>query len=160
MVKICSETYPAENEERFKEHFEMFPYGLSPFQKHSIEALVSGHHSLVLAHTGAGKSTPFEFAAEYFIKKGKKVIYCSPIKSLSNQKFSDFTQKYPHISVGIVTGDICVNKEASLLILTTEILCNTLFLKKNINVIFFVKFIVVEKQIYQLINKKRTLNKL
>ena len=131
MVKICSETYPAENEERFKEHFEMFPYGLSPFQKHSIEALVSGHHSLVLAHTGAGKSTPFEFAAEYFIKKGKKVIYCSPIKSLSNQKFSDFTQKYPHISVGIVTGDICVNKEASLLILTTEILCNTLFLKKN-----------------------------
>ena len=132
MVKICSETYPAENEERFKEHFEMFPYGLSPFQKHSIEALVSGQHSLVLAHTGAGKSTPFEFAAEYFIKKGKKVIYCSPIKSLSNQKFSDFTQKYPHISVGIVTGDICVNKEASLLILTTEILCNTLFLKKNI----------------------------
>jgi superfamily II RNA helicase len=132
MVKICSETYPAENEERFKEHFEMFPYGLSPFQKHSIEALVSGHHSLVLAHTGAGKSTPFEFAAEYFIKMGKKVIYCSPIKSLSNQKFSDFTQKYPHISVGIVTGDICVNKEASLLILTTEILCNTLFLKKNI----------------------------
>ena len=132
MVKICSETYPAENEERFKKHFEMFPYGLSPFQKHSIEALVSGHHSLVLAHTGAGKSTPFEFAAEYFIKMGKKVIYCSPIKSLSNQKFSDFTQKYPHISVGIVTGDICVNKEASLLILTTEILCNTLFLKKNI----------------------------
>ena len=132
MVKICSEIYPAENEERFKEHFEMFPYGLSPFQKHSIEALVSGHHSLVLAHTGAGKSTPFEFAAEYFIKMGKKVIYCSPIKSLSNQKFSDFTQKYPHISVGIVTGDICVNKEASLLILTTEILCNTLFLKKNI----------------------------
>ena len=134
MVKICSETYPAENEERFKEHFEMFPYGLSPFQKHSIEALVSGHHSLVLAHTGAGKSTPFEFAAEYFIKMGKKVIYCSPIKSLSNQKFSDFTQKYPHISVGIVTGDICVNKEASLLILTTEILCNTLFLKKNIKI--------------------------
>lgn len=132
MVKICSEIYPAENEERFKEHFEMFPYGLSPFQKHSIEALVSGQHSLVLAHTGAGKSTPFEFAAEYFIKNGKKVIYCSPIKSLSNQKFSDFTQKYPHISVGIVTGDICVNKEASLLILTTEILCNTLFLKKNI----------------------------
>ena len=132
MVKICSEIYPVENEERFKEHFEMFPYGLSPFQKHSIEALVSGHHSLVLAHTGAGKSTPFEFAAEYFIKMGKKVIYCSPIKSLSNQKFSDFTQKYPHISVGIVTGDICVNKEASLLILTTEILCNTLFLKKNI----------------------------
>ena len=132
MVKICSEIYPAENEERFKEHFEMFPYGLSPFQKHSIEALVSGHHSLVLAHTGAGKSTPFEFAAEYFIKMGKKVIYCSPIKSLSNQKFSDFTQKYPHISVGIVTGDICVNKEASLLILTTEILCNTLFLKKNV----------------------------
>ena len=131
MVKICTEIYPNEDNEVFKEHFDMFPYGLSPFQKHSIQALVEGQHSLVLAHTGAGKSTPFEFAAEYFIKKGKKIIYCSPIKSLSNQKFSDFTQKYPHISVGIVTGDICVNKEASLLILTTEILCNTLFLKKN-----------------------------
>ena len=131
MVKQCQETYSTENDEIYKNHFDIFPYPLSPFQKHSIQGLVEGHHILVTAHTGSGKSTPFEFAAEHFIKKGKKVIYCSPIKALSNQKFYDFTQKYPHISVGIVTGDIRVNQEASLLIVTTEILHNTLFLKKT-----------------------------
>ena len=133
MVKQCQETYRQENEETYKKYFDMFPYPLSPFQKHSIQGLIEGHHILVTAHTGSGKSTPFEFAAEYFINKGKKVIYCSPIKALSNQKFYDFTQKYPHISVGIVTGDIRVNQEASLLIVTTEILHNTLFLKKHKN---------------------------
>ena len=131
MVKLCSNSYPTENNEKYKEHFDMFPYELGAFQKHSIEALVEGQHSLVTAHTGSGKSTPFEFAAEYFTKRGKKIIYCSPIKSLSNQKFSDFTHKYPHISVGIITGDICVNKEASLLIVTTEILHNVLFGKQH-----------------------------
>uniref|UniRef100_A0A6C0KUH0 Helicase n=1 Tax=viral metagenome TaxID=1070528 RepID=A0A6C0KUH0_9ZZZZ len=109
----------------------MFSYPLSPFQKFAIEGIVKGEHVLVTAHTGSGKSTPFEFAAEHFFSLGKKIIYCSPIKALSNQKFYDFTQRYPHISVGIVTGDIRVNQEASLLIVTTEILHNVLFLKKH-----------------------------
>jgi superfamily II RNA helicase len=131
MVFQCPLTYPASNEETYQNHFNMFPYPLSPFQKFSIQGLVEGNHVLVTAHTGSGKSTPFEFAAEHFFKLGKKIIYCSPIKALSNQKFYDFTQRYPHISVGIVTGDIRVNQEASLLIVTTEILHNVLFLKKH-----------------------------
>jgi superfamily II RNA helicase len=132
MVLNCSSTiYPKSNEETYEKYFNMFPYPLSPFQKFAIEGIVKGEHVLVTAHTGSGKSTPFEFAAEYFFELGKKVIYCSPIKALSNQKFYDFTQRYPHISVGIVTGDIRVNQEASLLIVTTEILHNTLFLKKH-----------------------------
>ena len=53
-----------------------------------------------------------EFAIDFFHSKGKKSIYCSPIKSLSNQKFYDFTQKYPHISVGLITGDIKTNSAA------------------------------------------------
>ena len=131
MVIQCPLTYPASNQETYQSHFNMFPYELSPFQKYAIQGLVSGDHVLVTAHTGSGKSTPFEFAAEYFFGLGKKIIYCSPIKALSNQKFYDFTQRYPHISVGIVTGDIRVNQEASLLIVTTEILHNVLFLKKH-----------------------------
>jgi superfamily II RNA helicase len=131
MVVQCPVIYPHSNEETYQKYFNMFPYVLSPFQKFSIEGLIKGHHVLVTAHTGSGKSTPFEFAAEHFFNLGKKIIYCSPIKALSNQKFYDFTQRYPHISVGIVTGDIRVNQEASLLIVTTEILHNVLFLKKH-----------------------------
>ena len=126
MVKICSNY---SNDEKYQEYFNGFPYKLNDFQKHSIEALVNGHHSLVTAATGCGKSTCFQFAAEYFTKLGKKIIYCSPVKSLSNQMYYNLIRKYPHISVGILTGDFKINPDASVLIVTTEILCNTLMLK-------------------------------
>jgi len=131
MVKICSNTYPEEDSEIYKEYYTDFPYELAPFQKHAIQGLVEGNHVLVTAHTGSGKSTCFQFAAKYFVEKGKKVIYCSPIKSLSNQQFYEVSRKFPDISVGIITGDIRVNQDASVLIVTTEILHNILFLKKH-----------------------------
>ena len=131
MVKICSNTYPTENENLYKEHFEKYPFPLSPFQKHALEAIVEGHHILVTAHTGSGKTLPAEFAIEYFVAKGKKVIYTSPIKALSNQKFHEFTLNFPHIKFGILTGDIKANPEADVLIMTTEILQNTLYKKKH-----------------------------
>lgn len=127
MVKICPNTYPSENEVVYSSHFEHFPYPLSPFQKHAIEAIVEGHHVLVTAHTGSGKTLPAEFAIEHFTRLGKKVIYCSPIKALSNQKYHDFSQKFPHISCGLFTGDIKTNPNADVLIMTTEILMNYLF---------------------------------
>ena len=128
MVKICDNEYPADNEEKYKEYFRLFPHQLSAFQKHSIEAIVEGNHCLVTAHTGSGKTLPAEFAIQHFVGKGKKVIYCSPIKALSNQKKYEFTQKYPHISFGLYTGDIKTNPEADVLIMTTEILMNYLFI--------------------------------
>jgi len=127
MVKICSNTYPNEDEIIYKEYFSWFPYELSVFQKYSIQAIIEGHHSLVTAHTGSGKSLPAEFAIQYFKNKGKKVIYTSPIKALSNQKYYEFTQKYPHISFGLITGDIKLNPTADVLIMTAEILLNYLF---------------------------------
>jgi len=132
MVKICDceSPYPTENEATYNEHFNKFPYELSNFQKYAIESIVEGNHVLVTAHTGSGKTLPAEFAIEYFVSKGKKVIYTSPIKALSNQKFYEFTKKFPHISFGILTGDIKSNPEADVLIMTTEILQNTLY-KKN-----------------------------
>jgi superfamily II RNA helicase len=131
MVKICPNVYPIEQEEKYKQYFEKYPYELSTFQKYGVEAVVEGHHVLVTAHTGSGKTLSAEFAIEHLVAKGKKVIYTAPIKALSNQKFYEFTHKYPHISFGILTGDIKTNPEADVLIMTTEILLNTLYNKKS-----------------------------
>ena len=124
MVVICEKPY--ENTE-YNEYFNNYPFELSDFQKYAIEAIVTGNHSLVTAHTGSGKTLPGEFAIEHFVKKGKKVVYTSPIKALSNQKYYEFTKKFPDISIGLFTGDIKTNPCASVLIMTTEILMNYLF---------------------------------
>jgi len=128
MVVNCNEKY--ENSEMI-EHFSKFSFELSDFQKYAIEGIVKSQHVLITAHTGSGKTLPAEFAIEYFHSLKKKIIYTSPIKALSNQKFYEFTQKFPNISFGILTGDIKFNPEADVLIMTTEILQNTLFVKNN-----------------------------
>jgi len=134
MVKICINQYP--DDSKYNCYFESYPYQLSDFQKYAIEAIVDGQHILVTAHTGSGKTLPAEFAIEYFAQKGKKIIYTSPIKALSNQKYSEFSRKYPHISFGLLTGDIKINPDADVLIMTTEILMNALFIQtQNDNLI-------------------------
>lgn len=129
MVKICRESYPSNS--KYESHFELYPYALSSFQKYAIEAIVEGQHVLVTAHTGSGKTLPAEFAIRYFVEQGKKVIYTSPIKALSNQKFYEFSLKYPDIRFGLFTGDIKTNPNADVLIMTTEILMNYLFSSVN-----------------------------
>jgi superfamily II RNA helicase len=132
MVKICSITsYPKENEMTYQSYFEKYEYPLHIFQKHAIEAIVEGNHVLVTAPTGSGKTLPGDFSIDYFHSKGKKVIYTTPIKALSNQKFYDFTNKYKNISIGLITGDIKTNPDADILIMTTEILLNKLFQIKS-----------------------------
>jgi len=134
MVKICNKPYD-ENEEisKYTEYFEDFPFQLSDFQKYAIQGIVEKQHVLVTAHTGSGKTLPAEFAIKHFTKQGKKVIYTSPIKALSNQKFYEFSKAFPDISFGILTGDIKFNPEADVLIMTTEILQNTLYLQNYKN---------------------------
>jgi superfamily II RNA helicase len=131
MVVICNTPYPEESS--FQEHFDTFSFPLSDFQKYAIQSIVEGNHVLVTAHTGSGKTLPAEFAIRHFAQKGKKLIYTSPIKALSNQKFHDFTQKFPDISFGLFTGDIKTNPDADVLIMTTEILMNYLFTSLNKN---------------------------
>ena len=126
MVKICNSEY---NNLEYESHFSKFSFDLSPFQKHAIEAIVTGNHVITTAHTGSGKTVPAIFAIKYFLEQGKKVIYTSPIKALSNQKFNEFKSLTDNI--GILTGDIKINPEGNLLIMTTEILCNTLYFKQN-----------------------------
>ena len=158
MVKICSNSYPSHNEEIYSQYFDKYPFQLSSFQKFAIESIVEGNHILITAHTGSGKTLPAEFAIEYFVSKGKKVIYTSPIKALSNQKFYEFTQKFPHISFGILTGDIKTNPEADVLIMTTEILMNTLYAKNRKETFTEAKDTVVEKGSEIIQTAKETLN--
>ena len=127
MVKICSYEYPKENESDYQNFYVNYPYNLHDFQKWSIQAIVTGNHLLVCCPTGSGKTFSGEFALSYFNNKGKKTIYTTPIKALSNEKFYNFTEKYPHISIGLITGDIKTNPDADILIMTTEILLNKLY---------------------------------
>lgn len=131
MVRICANNYPTEYEAEYGEHFNFVPYQLHDFQKWSIKGIVDGQHVLVCCPTGSGKTLPGEFALNYFHSKGKKTIYTSPIKALSNEKFYNFTKKYPHIRVGLITGDIKTNPDADVLIMTTEILLNKLYQVKS-----------------------------
>jgi superfamily II RNA helicase len=132
MVKICDLEYPIQNTD-MNVYFEQYSHPLHDFQKWSIDGTVSGNHILACAPTGSGKSLCAEFAIDFFWKKGKKSIYCSPIKSLSNQKYYDFQRKFPSISIGLITGDIKINITADVLIMTTEILLSTFLNKDNIN---------------------------
>lgn len=126
MVIVCDQPYSKELPE-----FGEFPFPLSDFQKYAIEGIIEQKNVLITAHTGSGKTLPAEFAITHFAKKGKKVIYTSPIKALSNQKFYEFSRKYPEISFGLLTGDIKTNPTADVLIMTTEILMNYLFSKEK-----------------------------
>ena len=106
---------------------------LSPFQKEAIQGIEDGKNVFITAHTGSGKTLPAQYAIDYFTKKGKKVIYTSPIKALSNQKYSDFVKQYTTLEIGILTGDNKHNPGGDLLIMTTEILYNKLLRKDTMS---------------------------
>jgi superfamily II RNA helicase len=101
-------------------------YELNPFQIQAVEAIRGGHNVLVSAPTGAGKTLVAEYAIEDAVRKGRRCIYTAPIKALSNQKYRDFRDD-PTIDVGILTGDVTIHPTARVLIMTTEILRNSIF---------------------------------
>ena len=104
-----------------------FPYKLDTFQDKSIKCIRKGNNVLVTAHTSAGKSTVAEYAIAHARYLGKRILYTSPIKALSNQKYNDFQKKFGN-HVGIMTGDIKVRPDAEILVATTEIVNNLLYL--------------------------------
>ena len=125
MVIVCNDSF--NDNKNYNEYFDYFSnFELSDFQKWAIKSIVDNDHILITAHTGSGKTLPAEFAIQYYVNQGKKVIYTAPIKALSNTKLYDLRNKYPHISFGIITGDITDNPDADVLIMTTEILPHTL----------------------------------
>ena len=107
-------------------------FPLDSFQRHAIEGIQKNENVLVTAHTGSGKTVPAIFGIADSLQKNKKIIYTSPIKSLSNQKFFELSQKFP--DVGILTGDIKYNPDAQCVIMTTEILRNILYQKQSTHI--------------------------
>ncbi len=107
---------------------------LDKYQKDAVNSFISGNNTIVTAPTGTGKTLIAEYGIEDALKKGERIIYLSPLKALSNEKFVKFSElfgKYDkdgnYISsenVGIITGDIAINPDAQLLIMTTEIYRN------------------------------------
>ena len=100
---------------------------LFPFQRQAIAALLAGKAVVVAAPTGAGKTLVADYAIEWAFEAGRRVVYTSPIKALSNQKFRDFRAQYGDDKVGIMTGDVTIQPDAPLLVMTTEIFRNTIF---------------------------------
>ncbi len=96
------------------------------FQRQAIEAIEAGKSVLVSAPTGAGKTAIAEYAIDQALARGERVVYTAPVKALSNQKFRDFSAKYPDW-VGLLTGDVSLNPDSPLVIMTTEIYRNQLF---------------------------------
>ena len=105
-----------------------FPYNLDAFQLEGIYRIHNNENILITAHTGSGKTVLAIYAIAHCLKQNKKVIYTSPTKSLSNQKYAEFIEKFKGISsIGIMTGDIKMNPDAQCIIMTTEILRNILY---------------------------------
>lgn len=105
----------------------LFPFELDEFQIRAIQALAAGESVVVCALTGSGKTLIGEYAIYRALSQGKRVFYTTPLKALSNQKFRDFGQQFGPERVGLLTGDISINREASILVMTTEIFRNMLY---------------------------------
>jgi superfamily II RNA helicase len=103
-----------------------YKFPLDIFQEHAISAIDQGHNVLVCAKTGSGKTLVGEYQIAHSLRKGQRVFYTTPIKSLSNQKFHDLKQMWPG-RVGIMTGDIKFCPTADIIVMTTEILRNLLY---------------------------------
>jgi superfamily II RNA helicase len=102
------------------------PYRLDDFQLEAIRALANRHSVLVAAPTGTGKTVVGEFGIFMARKYGARAIYTTPIKALSNQKYRDFRRIWGDDHVGLLTGDVVVNRDAGILVMTTEVLRNML----------------------------------
>lgn len=102
-----------------------YPFVLDPFQQVSIACLERNESVLVSAHTSAGKTAIAEYAIAMAFRDKQRVIYTSPLKALSNQKYRELNQEFS--DVGLMTGDVTMAPNASCLVMTTEILRGMLY---------------------------------
>lgn len=103
----------------------VYKFTLDPFQREAIGYIDNNESVLVAAHTSAGKTAVAEYAIAKSLRDRQRVIYTSPIKALSNQKFRDLQEEFG--DVGLMTGDMTINPNATCLIMTTEILRSMLY---------------------------------
>ncbi len=105
---------------------ERYPFPLDPFQLEAIAQLAQGQSVMVAAPTGTGKTIVAEYAIWLAQQRNQRVIYTTPLKALSNQKYRDLRNIYGFDNVGLVTGDIVEHSRASVVIMTTEVYRNML----------------------------------
>jgi ATP-dependent RNA helicase HelY len=105
----------------------LYDFDFDAFQVDACRALGTGHGVLVAAPTGSGKTVVGEFAVHLALAQGRKCFYTTPIKALSNQKYTDLVRRYDHATVGLLTGDNSINGEAPVVVMTTEVLRNMLY---------------------------------
>jgi len=105
----------------------LFPFKLDEFQQAAIAALEANRSVVVCVPTGSGKTLIGEYAIYRALIRGRRVFYTTPLKALSNQKFRDFCQRFGAERVGLLTGDVSVNRDAPVLVMTTEIFRNMLY---------------------------------
>jgi ATP-dependent RNA helicase DOB1 len=118
-----------------------YPFKLDPFQARAVECLERNESVLVSAHTSAGKTVVAEYAIAMSLRDKQRVIYTSPIKALSNQKYRDLFEEFS--DVGLMTGDVTINPNASCLVMTTEILRSMLY--RGSEVMREVKWVVFDE---------------
>jgi ATP-dependent RNA helicase HelY len=107
---------------------ESLPFSLDAFQREAIDKLESGNGGvLVSAPTSSGKTIVAEYAIFRALRDGAKVLYTTPLKALSNQKYHDFVRAYGEATVGLVTGENTINDAAPVVVMTTEILRNLIY---------------------------------
>jgi ATP-dependent RNA helicase HelY len=102
-------------------------FELDWFQIEAMAAIDRGESVLVAAPTGAGKTVVAEHAVARAVASGGKAFYTTPIKALSNQKFHDLVERHGRDAVGLLTGDNAINGDASIVVMTTEVLRNMIY---------------------------------
>ena len=102
-----------------------YKFTLDPFQKAAVKSIEKNESVLVAAHTSAGKTAVAEYVIAKCLANNQRVIYTSPIKALSNQKYRDLKAEFKN--VGLITGDVTIDENQTCLVMTTEILRNMLF---------------------------------
>lgn len=105
----------------------IYDFRIDKFQRLAIEAFLRGSSVVVSAPTSSGKTLIAEAAAVSTVAKGRRLFYTTPLKALSNQKFREFRETFGDDNVGLLTGDSAINKDAQIVIMTTEILRNMLY---------------------------------
>ena len=121
-----------------------YKFELDPFQKAAVACIERDESVLVSAHTSAGKTVVAEYAIAKSLQAGQRVLYTSPIKALSNQKYKDLNEVFG--DVGLMTGDVTIDVDKSCLVMTTEILRSMLY--RGSEVMREVKWVVFDEVHY------------
>ena len=128
-----------------------FDFELDDFQKEAIEHIKNGKSVVVCAPTGAGKTCIAQSAIHLALENNTRIFYTTPLKALSNQKYFDFSRQYGEENVGLLTGDTTINRDAQIVVMTTEVFRNMLYgttfgtIKDNLK---DVKYVVLDEVHY------------